>query len=332
MIVGNDEVATRAACSDPLGARGDGQAPRQRRDRHRRGDGRLSQRLHRCGARNPSGSRSAAPTTRRSRHNGMTTAVDARDRNLRPAPSRSSSSSTFATSSRSTSGRTSGTRRISGSRSGTTSSRSSSTRRTANGQHYSHFLGAIVLEQETQAARRDPGLHGHRRPAAADDASDHPRRGSATSRPSSVPTSEAEIIRDLVRNNEKKASGRELLQGVADEREPEGVPGGDGRRWTAPRTVRTIPTTASTRRTRSSIAAIKEWAREVDGRRARRAARAPADHALRSAQGRLDHARGGRQRAGHLRDAQRARHAAARARSRQERGLPRGRRAGARHR
>ena len=51
---------------------------------------------------------------------------------------------------------TSGRKGRSGSRSGMTSSRCSSTRRHGGSAAYSHFLGAIVLEQETQAPGEIP--------------------------------------------------------------------------------------------------------------------------------------------------------------------------------
>ncbi len=80
-----------------------------------------------------------------------------------------------------------------------------------NGHHYSHFLGAIVLDQETPAPGEIPVftlIDGQQRlttlqivlAAAANTAAE---LGA---------TNDAEIIRDLVRNNEKKATGIELFK------------------------------------------------------------------------------------------------------------------------
>jgi hypothetical protein len=80
-----------------------------------------------------------------------------------------------------------------------------------NGQHYSHFLGALVLDQITQAPGKIPVytvIDGQQRlttlqiflAAAANVAAE---LGADT---------DADIIRDLVRNNEKKASGIELFK------------------------------------------------------------------------------------------------------------------------
>lgn len=80
-----------------------------------------------------------------------------------------------------------------------------------NGQHYSHFLGAIVLDQVTQAPGKIPMytvIDGQQRltplqvflAAAANVAAE---LGADR---------DADIIRDLVRNNEKKASVIELFK------------------------------------------------------------------------------------------------------------------------
>jgi hypothetical protein len=80
-----------------------------------------------------------------------------------------------------------------------------------NGQHYSHFLGAIVLDQVTQAPGRIPMftvIDGQQRLTTL-----QILLAAAASVATQVGASnDAALLRDLVRNNERKAAGVELYK------------------------------------------------------------------------------------------------------------------------
>lgn len=80
-----------------------------------------------------------------------------------------------------------------------------------NGQHYSHFLGAIVLDQVTQVPGKIPVytvIDGQQRLTTLQIV----LNAAANVAAELGADRDADIIRDLVRNNEKKASGFELFK------------------------------------------------------------------------------------------------------------------------